>query len=47
MAAMSNTALHILNTVYGYPQFRGHQAAIIDTVQAGNDALVLRPTGGG
>ena len=46
-AAMSEQALHILNTVYGYPQFRGHQAAIIDTVCAGGDALVLMPTGGG
>lgn len=47
MPAMSEAALHILNTVYGYPQFRGHQAAIIDTIHAGDDALVLMPTGGG
>ena len=46
-AGMSAQALHILNTVYGYPQFRGHQADIIDTVSAGGDALVLMPTGGG
>lgn len=40
-------ALHILNTVFGYPQFRGQQAAIIEGVIAGQDALVLMPTGGG
>ena len=44
---MTSPALHILNTVYGYPQFRGQQAAIIDTVTQGRDALVLMPTGGG
>jgi ATP-dependent DNA helicase RecQ len=44
---MSEPALHILNTIYGYPQFRGHQAAVIDTVSNGRDALVLMPTGGG
>jgi ATP-dependent DNA helicase RecQ len=44
---MTAAALNILNTVYGYPQFRGQQAAIIDTVTEGRDALVLMPTGGG
>jgi ATP-dependent DNA helicase RecQ len=44
---MSDTALNILNTTYGYPRFRGHQAAVIDTVAQGRDALVLMPTGGG
>ncbi|HSB96806.1 MAG TPA: DNA helicase RecQ [Spongiibacteraceae bacterium] len=44
---MTEPALHILNTVYGYPQFRGNQAAAIDTVAQGRDALVLMPTGGG
>ena len=29
------------------PQFRGPQAAIVDHVVAGGDALVLMPTGGG
>jgi ATP-dependent DNA helicase RecQ len=44
---MTESALHILNTIYGYPQFRGHQAAAIETVAQGRDALVLMPTGGG
>lgn len=44
---MLEQALHILNTVYGYPQFRGHQADAIATVLEGGDALVLMPTGGG
>lgn len=37
----------ILQQVFGYPQFRGQQQAVIDTVLAGGDALVLMPTGGG
>jgi ATP-dependent DNA helicase RecQ len=40
-------ALSILNTVFGYPAFRGAQAQIIDHVARGGDALVLMPTGGG
>jgi len=37
----------LLQEVFGYDQFRGPQAAIIDHVAAGGDALVLMPTGGG
>ncbi len=37
----------ILSDVFGYPSFRGDQAAIVDHVVAGHDALVLMPTGGG
>jgi ATP-dependent DNA helicase RecQ len=44
---MSDTALKTLNEVFGYERFRGDQAAIIDAVLAGRDALVLMPTGGG
>ncbi len=40
-------ALEVLREVWGYEQFRGDQAAIIETVVAGGDALVLMPTGGG
>jgi len=40
-------ALEILNSVFGYPAFRGPQAEIIEHVAAGGDALVLMPTGGG
>ncbi len=39
--------LAVLREVFGYEQFRGPQAAIIDHVCAGGDALVLMPTGGG
>ena len=44
---MSRTALDVLQTVFGYPAFRGQQAAIIDRLAGGEDALVLMPTGGG
>ncbi|WP_374565103.1 DNA helicase RecQ [Ideonella sp.] len=37
----------LLHEVFGYAQFRGHQADIVDHVIAGGDALVLMPTGGG
>ncbi|MFP5350706.1 MAG: DNA helicase RecQ [Gammaproteobacteria bacterium] len=40
-------ALHILRSIFGYEQFRLHQAEIIGTLLAGGDALVLMPTGGG
>ncbi len=41
------TTLAVLNEVFGYAAFRGQQAAIVDHVSAGGDALVLMPTGGG
>ncbi len=41
------TALSILEKTFGYSEFRGQQAEIINTVIAGGDALVLMPTGGG
>jgi ATP-dependent DNA helicase RecQ len=37
----------ILNNVFGYSDFRGEQAEIVDRVIGGGDALVLMPTGGG
>ncbi|RVU84753.1 DNA helicase RecQ [Leucothrix sargassi] len=43
---MSRT-LEILNTTFGYSEFRHNQADIIDTVVSGQDAFVLMPTGGG
>ncbi|WP_424937250.1 MULTISPECIES: DNA helicase RecQ [Bacteria] len=39
--------LEALRTVYGYESFRGDQAAIIDQIVGGGDAVVLMPTGGG
>ena len=45
--SMSDPALKLLHDVFGYEDFRGHQAAIIDALLAGRDALVLMPTGGG
>lgn len=41
------TPLAILNSTFGYHEFRGPQAAVIDAVVAGQDVLVLMPTGGG
>ncbi|MGO0791376.1 DNA helicase RecQ [Herbaspirillum seropedicae] len=40
-------ALHVLETVFGYSSFRGHQGEIVQHVAGGGDALVLMPTGGG
>ena len=39
--------LEILSKVFGYAAFRGPQAAIVNHVVHGGDALVLMPTGGG
>ena len=44
---MNKQALAVLNEVFGYPEFRGHQAAVIEHVTEGGDALVLMPTGSG
>ncbi|WP_152625209.1 DNA helicase RecQ [Cellvibrio sp. OA-2007] len=44
---MINTPLAILNSTFGYHEFRGPQAAVIDALVAGDDVLVLMPTGGG
>ncbi len=40
-------ALHVLQSVFGYPDFRGSQADIVHLIARGGDALVLMPTGGG
>ncbi|VAW58923.1 ATP-dependent DNA helicase RecQ [hydrothermal vent metagenome] len=44
---MSELALQLLQNTFGYPEFRLHQQAIIERVIAGQDAVVLMPTGGG
>ncbi len=45
--APASDALETLRRVFGYDSFRGDQAAIVEHVIAGGDALVLMPTGGG
>jgi len=40
-------ALRVLRHTFGYTAFRGQQAAVVEQVRAGGDALVLMPTGGG
>ncbi len=40
-------ALDVLQTIYGYDEFRGQQREIVETIIQGGDALVLMPTGGG
>src|SRR5574337_1997159 len=47
MSAMKSSALELLQSVFGYPGFRGLQQAIIEHLSEGGDALVLMPTGGG
>ncbi|WP_431797538.1 DNA helicase RecQ [Microbacterium kunmingense] len=37
----------VLKEVYGYDAFRGDQAAVVEHVIAGGDAVVLMPTGAG
>ena len=44
---MQERALEILHRVFGHPGFRGEQAAIVEHLASGHDALVLMPTGGG
>lgn len=44
---MTATAQQTLQQIWGYDEFRGQQAEIVDTVVNGGDALVLMPTGGG
>jgi ATP-dependent DNA helicase RecQ len=40
-------AQRVLREVFGYEQFRGAQAEIVEAVVSGHNALVLMPTGGG
>src|SRR5699024_1727460 len=41
------TAQSILESVFGYSEFRGQQREIIEHVIDGGDSFVLMPTGGG
>lgn len=44
---MSEKALSTLQTIFGYPAFRGEQGDIVAHIIDGGDALVLMPTGAG
>jgi len=41
------SAYHILNSVFGYDEFRAPQDQVIESVLLGQDVFVLMPTGGG
>src|SRR5574337_160319 len=47
MWPMKASALDLLQSVFGYPSFRGQQQAVVEHLAEGGDALVLMPTGGG
>ncbi len=47
MKLVGSSPLQVLQTVFGYPAFRGQQQEIVELVAGGGDALVLMPTGGG
>ncbi len=44
---MTRSARQVLEAVFGFADFRGHQQAVIEHTLAGGDSLVLMPTGGG
>lgn len=44
---MDKTPKEILQTVFGYSEFRPHQEEIINDVLSQHDAFILMPTGGG
>ena len=41
------TYKEILHKYWGYPDFRGIQGKVIESIGAGKDTLGLMPTGGG
>src|ERR1700744_1780265 len=43
---MQSTAHDLLHSVFGYPEFRGQQQAIVEEVANGGDSLVLMPNRG-
>ena len=44
---MTDKFQEILRTYWGYPDFRGIQRDIIESISQGKDTLGLMPTGGG
>lgn len=44
---LASNALNVLQTTYGYQEFRAGQQAIIDAIISGENAFVLMPTGSG
>ncbi|WP_088340998.1 RecQ family ATP-dependent DNA helicase [Robiginitalea sediminis] len=44
---MADPVLDILKQYWGYPNFRGRQQDVVETLVSGRDAVVLFPTGGG
>ena len=47
MTQRTTTIEATLAEIFGYPEFRPHQAEIIEHILGGGDAFVLMPTGGG
>jgi ATP-dependent DNA helicase RecQ len=47
MEMPDSKAIELLNSVFGYASFRGQQQTIISHLTAGQDALVVMPTGSG
>jgi len=47
LPAPSAAARRVLREVFGHQDFRGRQAEVVAHLEAGGDALVLMPTGGG
>ena len=45
--SLNKKPIEILKAVFGYDSFRGQQQEVIEQLLAGQDALVLMPTGGG
>jgi ATP-dependent DNA helicase RecQ len=45
--AQSSSPDAVLQQVFGYREFRGHQREIIESAIRGEDSLVIMPTGGG
>lgn len=43
----ARSAKSILEEVFGFSEFRGHQAAVIERTIAGQDSIIIMPTGGG